>query len=112
MRSLFPRSPLREQRDGLKLSVRAVPALTRRATSLFFVALASLAAANPIRPLANDFVAVGESPDPQNSPLYSPSILALPGGRLVAALSARAPAGAGSRNPDALRPSRRAARRP
>ncbi len=41
--------------------------------------------AAPIRPLANDFVAVGESSDPQNVPLYTPSILALPGGRLVAA---------------------------
>ncbi|MBI5689352.1 MAG: exo-alpha-sialidase [Verrucomicrobia bacterium] len=41
--------------------------------------------ANPVRPLANDFVAVGESPDPQGMPLYTPSILALPDGRLVAA---------------------------
>lgn len=48
--------------------------------------LASAAAfANPIRPLANDFVAVGISSDPKNIPLYTPSILALPGGRLVAA---------------------------
>jgi hypothetical protein len=43
------------------------------------------APAAPIRPLADDFVAVGESPDPQAIPLYTPSILALPGGRLVAA---------------------------
>lgn len=43
------------------------------------------AVADPIRPLANDFVAVGESSDPQNIPLYTPSILALPGGRLVSA---------------------------
>ena len=41
--------------------------------------------ADAVRPLANDFVAVGESPDPPNMPLYTPSILALPGGRLVAA---------------------------
>ena len=39
----------------------------------------------PIRPLAGDFVAVAESSDPQNIPLYTPSILALDGGRLVAA---------------------------
>ena len=42
-------------------------------------------AASPIRPLANDFVALAESPDPSSIPLYTPSILALPGGRLVAA---------------------------
>lgn len=47
--------------------------------------LAGGVSATPIRPLANDFVAVGESPDPQNVPLYTPSILALPSGRLVAA---------------------------
>jgi hypothetical protein len=46
---------------------------------------AAAAVANPIRPLANDFVAVGASSDPKNIPLYTPSILALPGGRLVAA---------------------------
>ena len=46
---------------------------------------AAVALANPIRPLANDFVAVGVSSDPKNIPLYTPSILALPGGRLVAA---------------------------
>lgn len=46
---------------------------------------ATAAVANPIRPLANDFVAVATSTDPKNIPLYTPSILALPGGRLVAA---------------------------
>jgi len=40
--------------------------------------------ANPIRSLANEYVAVDESPDPKNVGLYTPSILALPGGRLVA----------------------------
>ena len=39
----------------------------------------------PIQPLANDFVTVGESPDPQHIPLYTPSILRLPSGRLLAA---------------------------
>jgi len=53
--------------------------------SLVFLLAAATAFAEPIRPLANEFVAVGESPDPQGVPLYTPSILALPGGRLVAA---------------------------
>ncbi|HRJ71060.1 MAG TPA: sialidase family protein [Terrimicrobiaceae bacterium] len=38
----------------------------------------------PIRPLAQDFVVVAQSPDAKNRPLYSPSILSLPSGRLVA----------------------------
>jgi hypothetical protein len=38
-----------------------------------------------IRPLAQDHVVVAESPDPQNLPLYTPSILRLDSGRLVAA---------------------------
>lgn len=46
---------------------------------------AALLEAAPIRPLANDFVAVAESPDPQGMPLYTPSILRLDDGRLVAA---------------------------
>ncbi|MBC2595241.1 exo-alpha-sialidase [Ruficoccus amylovorans] len=40
---------------------------------------------SPIRPLAQDFVVVGRSPDPQKIPLYSPTILRLDSGRLVAA---------------------------
>ncbi len=47
--------------------------------------ISGAALAAPIRPLADEFVAVGESPDPRNMPLYTPSILALPDGRLVAA---------------------------
>ena len=43
------------------------------------------AAGGPIRPLADAFVTVGESPDPQRVPLYTPSILRLPSGRLLAA---------------------------
>ncbi len=39
----------------------------------------------PIRPLANEFVTLAESPDPLAISLYTPSVLALPGGRLVAA---------------------------
>ncbi|PTX95707.1 sialidase family protein [Opitutus sp. ER46] len=41
--------------------------------------------AQPIRPLANTYVVVGESPAPSSVPLYSPSILRLPSGRLLAA---------------------------
>ena len=40
--------------------------------------------AAPIRPLAQEHVVVGESPDPKDIPLYTPSILRLAGGRLVA----------------------------
>jgi len=39
----------------------------------------------PVRPLAQDFVAVGESPDAKRIAIYTPTILALPSGRLVAA---------------------------
>lgn len=58
--------------------------LPTRLTLVSSLLLGALTAA-PIRPLANDFVAVGESPDAKNIPLYTPSILALPDGRLVAA---------------------------
>lgn len=40
--------------------------------------------ADPIRPLAQDHVVVGESPAPGQVPLYSPTILRLGSGRLVA----------------------------
>lgn len=66
----------------------AWPVIRQRGPACWLVAVlltVSAAAASPIRPLANEFVAVGESPDPQNIPLYTPSILALPDGRLVAA---------------------------
>jgi|APGre2960657468_1045069.scaffolds.fasta_scaffold09155_3 hypothetical protein len=38
-----------------------------------------------VTPLAQDHVVVGESPDPQHIPLYTPSILRLASGRLIAA---------------------------
>lgn len=41
-------------------------------------------AGEPIRALAQEHVVVGESPDPKNVPLYSPTILRLDSGRLVA----------------------------
>ena len=52
------------------------------------------AEAAPIRALAQDHVVVGESPAPQNVPLYSPTILRLDSGRLVAGYTrASGPAG-------------------
>jgi hypothetical protein len=53
------------------------------AASLLASASATAPAA-PIRPLAQDFVLVGESPAPAEVPLYSPTILRLDSGRLVA----------------------------
>ncbi|AHF93159.1 hypothetical protein OPIT5_26020 [Opitutaceae bacterium TAV5] len=49
-----------------------------------FVHAASFAGA-PIRALAQDHVVFDESPDPATIPLYTPGILRLSGGRLVAA---------------------------
>jgi len=40
----------------------------------------------PVRPLANDFVVVYESPDPANVYAYSPGLVQLPGGRLIATM--------------------------
>ncbi len=40
--------------------------------------------AQAIRPLAQDYVVVGQSPDPEKIPLYTPSICRLDSGRLVA----------------------------
>ncbi|MBP6864646.1 MAG: exo-alpha-sialidase [Candidatus Didemnitutus sp.] len=48
-------------------------------------ALVGASAGGPVRPLAQEHVVFDESPDPANVPLYTPSILALPGGRLVGA---------------------------
>lgn len=47
--------------------------------------VAAAEAGGPIRPLAADYVIVGESPEPATMPMYSPSILRLDSGRLVAA---------------------------
>ncbi len=54
---------------------------------LLFVAICGALTALPaaITPLAQTYVTVGESPDPQKIPLYTPSILRLPSGRLLAA---------------------------
>ena len=50
--------------------------------ALFAVLLS--AAGQPIRPLAQEHVVVGESAEPATVPLYTPSILRLDGGRLIA----------------------------
>lgn len=62
--------------------------LRRIANRYLALVLASAGAAladGPIRPLAQDHVVVAESPDPDNIPMYTPSLLRLPSGRLVAA---------------------------
>ncbi len=48
------------------------------------VALAGPLFGQAIRPLAQDFVLVAQSPDATNMPLYSPSLVRLKSGRLVA----------------------------
>lgn len=53
--------------------------------AFFALEFAVAASAAPIRPLAQDHVVVGESPAPGEVPLYSPTILRLDTGRLVAA---------------------------
>lgn len=54
------------------------------AAALLIAGGVTRASAAPIRPLANDYVIVGESPEPRDMPLYSPTILRLDSGRLVA----------------------------
>ena len=59
----------------------------------FALALATVGSAAPIRPLAQGHVVVGESPAPGVVPLYSPTILRLDSGRLVAGYTRASPAG-------------------
>ncbi|HEY1110715.1 MAG TPA: sialidase family protein, partial [Opitutaceae bacterium] len=58
--------------------------LRRLALACVLCAASLAAAAGPVRPLAQDHVVVGESPAPGEVPLYSPTILRLDTGRLVA----------------------------
>ncbi|MDR1789158.1 MAG: glycoside hydrolase [Opitutaceae bacterium] len=51
---------------------------------MFLLTLALLAPAAPIRPVAQDHVVVARSAHPDKNPLYNPTLLALPNGRLVA----------------------------
>ncbi len=51
----------------------------------FAVGFGFSAQAAPVRPLAQEHVVFDESPDPQNIPVYTPSILRLSSGRLVGA---------------------------
>jgi hypothetical protein len=62
---------------------KILPALF--AFSLSALPSLSLSPGSPIRPLAQDHIVFDKSPDPENVPLYTPSILRLPGGRLVGA---------------------------
>ena len=52
-----------------------------------FAATAVGQSGGPIRPLAQEHIVVAESPNPQKLPLYNPTILRLPSGRLVAGYS-------------------------
>lgn len=52
----------------------------------------SAAAQAPVRPLADQFVTLWESPDPQNLYGYSPGLAVLPSGRLVATMDIGGPA--------------------
>ena len=56
-------------------------------TFIFFIVRADPLAeiGRPIRPLAQNHVVVDSSPDADTVPMFTPSILALPGGRLIAA---------------------------
>lgn len=56
--------------------------------ALLLIAVVS-AAAKPVEPLANDYVAIHESPDPDQVILYSPGIARLDDGRLVATMDVR-----------------------
>lgn len=53
-------------------------------SGLFAALLVPAISAGPIRPLAPEYVVVGESPSPKDTPLYSPTLLRLDSGRLVA----------------------------
>ncbi len=73
-----------------------VPAASR--VHWFLVALAmvmilpiSALAAGPVRPLAQDFVVVYESPNPRSIYTYSPGLCRMPDGRLVATLDLGGP---------------------
>lgn len=52
---------------------------------LLAIVLSCPVLADPIRPLAQEHIVLGESPSPADTPLYSPTILRLASGRLVAA---------------------------
>jgi len=53
--------------------------------------------AQPIRPLAQNYVQVAKSPNPAKIPLYSPALIRLPSGRLVASYLQARVAGSGGR---------------
>jgi hypothetical protein len=63
----------------IKFSVSSVPLCA------LCVIICHVSPASPIRPLAQKHIVLDRSPDYQHIPLYTPSILALPNGRLLAA---------------------------
>ena len=72
--------------------------MTRFGTCIALIILAAIsavpeiaAAQCPVRPLANDFVTVCESPDPANVYCYTPGLARLPSGRLVATMDLGGP---------------------
>lgn len=92
--TMLPSPPLAASRARLGGLLR--PAIRPRARLAFALASvmfsglacsAGAAAGGPVRPLADDFVVVGESPDPKSIALYTPSIERLPSGRLAASYS-------------------------
>ena len=56
---------------------------------LFMTSFLTTAATAQVKPLANDYVAVHESPDPDKVILYSPGLVRLDSGRLVATMDVR-----------------------
>src|SRR4051812_16917610 len=68
------------------------------------VMLMTLAAAlaDPIRPLANDFVVVASSPDPGKVFCYTPGLVRTPTGRLIASLDLGGPGVANLPGPKTL----------
>jgi hypothetical protein len=65
--------------------------ITRRLTLGLGVLMSLSALAGPVRPLADAFVTVFASPDPQRVFAYSPGIVRLEGGRLVATIDLGGP---------------------
>jgi hypothetical protein len=74
--------------QNVAASARTCPSILFRCLAVCLLCAGRPAPATeggPIRPVADEFVTVGESPDPMHVPLYTPSILRLPSGRLLAA---------------------------
>jgi len=75
--------------DPVVSLIRLRPALAGLVAMLLIAA--GVLAAEPIRPLAQDFVVVYESPDPTGIYAYSPGLCRMPNGRLIATLDLGGP---------------------